>query len=683
MAKVTESEGAGQVAGVMNGEQKRIRDAWEKFVSTGELEEGALREDIASSWKRCTSLGVDPHLEKVSRLISADDRERRFAESEILLEVATPFIADLYESIKEMEVAVILMDRDGFVLYILSGGVIETLLNQVGVVVGQYLTEETIGTAAPTVVLATGSPFRVVAEEHFCELAKVSTCVAAPILDPDGDIIGILDITARHDVLEEHPHTYGLVLASAKAIETQLRLQSTSKELYRSYKYLRATIHSISDGLIVMDQRMNIVQLNHLASRLTGLQAGEALNSTIKNKEVLRKIRRITTKSSGFTGLEAIFTNREGEEQRVLLDAEPILDEEGGFLGVVLVLRELKRMQKLAHKIYGARAMYDFDDIIGEDEEFVKCIETLKMAARTDCPIVITGESGTGKEMFAQAIHNYSDRGEGPFIPLNCAAIPKDLLESELFGYDEGAFTGAKRGGNPGKFELADGGTIFLDEVDSMPPDMQAKLLRLIEEKRVLRLGGKSFIPVDVRVISASNKNLLERTREGVFRDDLYFRLNVVGVRLPTLRERPRDIPLLAEYFIQKYTKSSQEAERFIKPDVLETLQAYEWPGNVRELSNWVERLLTLGESNGPGQDMFAFAEPGQGSKEVAVPGEPLVAGSDAVRLDESEAAYMKKVISEAIARNGGVISRAAADLGISRATLYRKITKYGIEARE
>jgi transcriptional regulator with PAS, ATPase and Fis domain len=188
--------------------------------------------------------------------------------------------------------------------------------------------------------------------------------------------------------------------------------------------------------------------------------------------------------------------------------------------------------------------------------------------------------------MFAQAVHNYSHRRDNPFIPLNCAAIPRDLLESELFGYDEGAFTGAKRGGNPGKFEFADGGTIFLDEIDSMPLDMQVKLLRVIEEKRVLRLGGNSFVPIDVRIIASSSKDLQERIRQGGFRDDLYYRINVVSVNIPPLGERRNDIPILAKYFLGKYAKSPSEVERFLRPDTLDTLRAYEWPGNVREVSN-------------------------------------------------------------------------------------------------
>jgi transcriptional regulator of acetoin/glycerol metabolism len=673
MAKARQAsvkEGKGSLD-VYDKNRERIMAAWKKFIKTGELDERILRKEIASSWKRCSEMNLDPSIEKINRLVSADEREEHLKRSRILLEVARPFIANLYESIREMEVAVILTDKDGFIVEILAEGTIKTMMNSAGLVFGQYLTEETIGTTAPSIVLKIKKPMRVVADEHWCEIAKVCTCAAAPIHDPGGELVGVLDITARYDIAEEHPHTYGMVVAAANAIETQLQLRTTSDELYKSHEYLNATIQSISDGLIVVDKQMRVIQLNLLASELTGLQVGRRLTTAMKNEKMVDKIRAIMGSKVGLSGLEAIFSNANGEDQMVILDAEAILDDKGDFLGVVLILREMKRMRKLAHRIYGARALFTFEDIVGEDHEFVKCTETLKMAARTDCPIVITGESGTGKEMFAQAVHNYSDRRDGPFIPLNCAAIPKDLLESELFGYDEGAFTGAKRGGNPGKFELADGGTIFLDEVDSMPLDMQAKLLRLIEEKRVLRLGGKSFVPVDVRIISASNKDLMDRTREGAFRDDLYFRLNVVGVNIPPLRDRRKDVALLAKHFIEKYTKSPGEAERFLKPGILETLQAYEWPGNVRELSNWVERLLALGKNEGPSQEMMIPAGSSQERR-----GDRGSSSAKAVKLEDREAQHIK----EAIAGNNGVISRAASELGISRATLYRKIAKYGIE---
>jgi len=660
-----------------NKEWKQVRAAWKKFLETGELENGAVSVAIASSWKRSKLLNVDPYMERINHTVSDEERGKRFEKSRILHEVAHPFLLNLFKSLKKMEVAIALMDGEGFILDVLGEGVIKELMDEIGLVPGQFWTEETMGTTAPSLTLSIGEPVQMVAEEHWCEIAKAATCVAAPILGPEEETAGILDISSRYEVAGDHIHTYGMVLAAAKAIETQLKLRLALDELYVSHEYLNAAVQSISDGLIILDGGLNVIQLNNLACRLTGLDIGKRLDGSITDAGVLERIHALTNSHSGLCGLEAVCNNSNNTDQRILLDAEPILDVKEHCRGVVLILRELKRVRKLAQRIYGAHAVYTFEDLIGEDPEFRMCIETLELASQSESPVVITGESGTGKEMFAQAVHNHSHRRDGPFIPLNCAAIPRDLLESELFGYDEGAFTGAKRGGNPGKFELADGGTIFLDEIDSMPLDMQAKLLRVIEEKRVLRLGGKAFIPVDVRVIAASCRDLQDRIRQGGFRDDLFYRINVVGVNIPPLRERRDDIPILAKHFMEKSAKSPSEVERFLKPDILDTLRAYEWPGNVRELSNWVERLLTIGNRSESSREIKASNGPKKDkTKKDKSPKASDSENANSIRLDEAEAL----LIEEAIARNNGMISRAASDLGISRTTLYRKMAKYGIK---
>ncbi|MEW6440994.1 MAG: sigma 54-interacting transcriptional regulator [bacterium] len=316
---------------------------------------------------------------------------------------------------------------------------------------------------------------------------------------------------------------------------------------------------------------------------------------------------------------------------------------------------------------------FTFDDLVGKDPGFRKCLEDLRIAANSDRSILITGESGTGKEMCAQAAHNHSKRGDSPFIPINCAAIPKELFESELFGYVEGAFSGARKGGNPGKFELADGGTLFLDQIESMPLEMQPKLLRVLEEKRVWRLGGKKPKPLDVRLIAASNIDLEQSIREGSFRADLFYRINVVSVKIPPLRERGGDIALLAKHLIKKYIHSLEDIDTYLPPRLLEEVQSYEWPGNVRELSNWVERLLTFER-----RAIHAASQAGMSSKERDT-GKfdeiPPLASVGVMKLSEAQALCIR----EAISRNKGNLSRAAADLEISRATLYRKMCKLKI----
>jgi transcriptional regulator with PAS, ATPase and Fis domain len=218
-------------------------------------------------------------------------------------------------------------------------------------------------------------------------------------------------------------------------------------------------------------------------------------------------------------------------------------------------------------------------------------VEVARMAARSSSNVLIEGESGTGKELFAQAIHNASRRSAGAFVAVNCGAIPRELIASELFGYSEGAFTGAKKGGNPGKFELADGGTLFLDEIGDMPLEQQVALLRVIQDKSISRIGSNQVIPVDVRIICATNKNLLELMQTGRFRQDLYYRLNVINLRILPLRERKEDIPLLFEHFLQQM---NQDCRSIIPNDFTERLLSYDWPGNVRELQNTVERIIHL-----------------------------------------------------------------------------------------
>jgi transcriptional regulator with PAS, ATPase and Fis domain len=462
-----------------------------------------------------------------------------------------------------------------------------------------------------------------------------------------------------------------MALAAAKAIETALWSRSVSEQLDVSYRYFDAAVESLSDGLIVLDQNLKVLRINRLAAKVTGLHVGDNLALSVKDGLFLEKVIRSLENCGGFQGQEVAFLHQ-GGVQRLIVDGEPILDGQGKRLGMILTLFEMRRARKLAHRIYGARAVYRFEDLIGEDPEFKKCVETLRKASRADCPIILYGESGTGKEMCAQAVHNFSTRRDGPFIPINCAAIPRDLLESELFGYEEGAFTGARKGGNPGKFELADGGTLFLDEIDSMPLELQAKLLRIVEEKRVLRLGGKNFLPVDVRIIAASCKDLLYKILEGKFREDLYYRLSVVEVHLPPLRERREDIPLLARHFLQRYAKSPEDVESHLQPRILQALQAYDWPGNIRELSNWVERMLTIGA----GETMEAKIARYPLRDRVEHESENAEVVESSRRLEEIEASHIEQVLE----RNRYNITKTAAELGISRPTLYRKMGKYRIQ---
>ncbi len=658
---------------------QKVESAWNKYVETGELDKHVVRPIIAASWERCLKQGVDPTRKRITMEVAEEESRQRMAKNSVFLEIARPFLANLYSSLSEVGLMIALMDKDGFVLEFMGEGDIKDIFTWGGLVPGQLWTEQTTGTTAPSIALFAGQPVQVVADEHWLQIAKGCTCAAAPIKQPDGTIAGVLDITALYLEAGAHLHTFGMAIAAARAIETALQLHSISARLDTADKFLQSAIESIPDGFLLLDHSLKVIKANQLARKLTGLRLSpdDVISKFFKDDRGLKRIRKVLMGHEGFYGRELILGDPAGEDKRFIVDAEPVLDQGQNCVGVLLVLREMGRARKLAHRMYGAHAIYTFDDILGEDPDFQLLINSAKLAAKADCSVVLTGESGTGKEMFAQAIHNFSNRSEGPFIPINCAAIPRDLLESELFGYEEGAFTGAKKGGNPGKFELADEGTLFLDEIDSMPMDLQAKLLRVLEEKRVLRLGGMSFIPVDVRVLAASCKDLQLKVRENSFRNDLFFRINVVSINIPPLRERRGDISLLARHFMAKYSKPNDDSKRYLQPEILATLQAYDWPGNVRELSNWVERILAVGNIEN-GQKKPAFNAPiaddsGNGqSTESSVPTDLTH------KVGEAEASC----IAEAIEKNKFNISKAAAQLGISRSTLYKKMAKHGIEGR-
>lgn len=350
------------------------------------------------------------------------------------------------------------------------------------------------------------------------------------------------------------------------------------------------------------------------------------------------------------------------------LTTRPLVSACGRRVGTVLVLSEAKRLHRWLNEAMGSRARITFADLVGESREFIVARHLAMMASCSDSNILLTGETGTGKDALAQAIHNASSRSQGPFVALNCAAIPRELIASELFGYADGAFTGARRGGYMGKFLLANGGTLFLDEIGEMPLDMQAALLRVLEDKEITPVGSTETVPLDVRVIAASNKDLVQEARNGTFRSDLYYRLNVINIHLPPLRERRLDIPLLARAFVERFCRRNKRAMAQISSEAMEILSSYSWPGNVRELQNVIERALVLCQEG----------EIGVGHLPPHLQLRDKVTGANSAFQSPPEKLLLRSLEAEAIraclARCSGNRALAARELGIARSTLYRKL---------
>ena len=457
---------------------------------------------------------------------------------------------------------------------------------------GANWSEHSVGTNAIGTALAIGHSIQVTGCEHYCENHHVWTCAATPIRNPEGDVIGCLDISGPRE--EAQFHSLGMTVAAVRAIEERLRLEQSHRYYVNVSTHLAAVFGSVREGLITIDNTGAISGINASAARLLELHPKDLIGSPID------RVIRMDNKLRSF-----IHTGREYSEEEFLLKSEKgqvrcvgsandICSENGSKLGTVFTFTKMKETFPPKGATGGSNLRFMFKDIIGESLTMLETLEKAKRVARSPSTVLVLGESGTGKELFAQAIHNASDRRDGPFVSVNCGAIPGELIQSELFGYAEGAFTGARKGGRPGKIELANGGSVFLDEIGDMPLQMQVNLVRVLEEKAIVRIGDNKVIPVDVRIIAATNRSLYEEVTRGRFREDLFYRLNVITIILPPLRERKGDITLLTNYFVDKISRKVGKHVESIEPEVFATLEAYHWPGNVRELANALEYAINL-----------------------------------------------------------------------------------------
>jgi transcriptional regulator with PAS, ATPase and Fis domain len=358
------------------------------------------------------------------------------------------------------------------------------------------------------------------------------------------------------------------------------------------------------------------------------------------------------------------------------------------IIGGIISFQDVTKIEELEKKVRreqytkGLIAKYKFTDILTNDQTMIKILNIAKRIARVDSNVLITGESGTGKELIAQSIHNESPRKNGPFVAINCAALPENLLESELFGYVDGAFTGARKGGKPGLFELAHMGTIFLDEIGDMPLNLQSHLLRVIQEKEVNRIGDDKVIPVNIRIIAATNKDLKELTKQGKFREDLHYRLDIVKIKLPSLRERIQDIPFLSKYFIGYYGKLNRLNNLSISTEALDLLKIYSWPGNVRELQNFIESLVIASENEIITREMVEqlLKDKLDNISFLNIKKELEKQNKCSISEEQNNEGLLKKIeyqnIKEVLDRVQGDKVKAAQILGISYTTLWRKLKK-------
>lgn len=579
------------------GRDLELQKAWQDFVEYGATSGGVPRREIADSWKRCHSAGIDPLAPRDGTLkLVGRSLERHLRSCARLVESAAPTMNLVYEMVKGSGFVVVLTDREGYVLKAIGDREALRRAEDNFFVPGSTRSELEAGTNAIGLALALGRPVQVTGAEHYNAHHHYWSCSAAPVYDADGTIAGVFDLSSHYSIA--HDRALEIAVAAAAAISQRLR-----------------DVACLEEHWCVSLGRKPRAPARALFA--PGFPPSRALGSPRATFLASGRCSRVRT------------------------------PEEGACF----------------------KASFTFRDIIGSHPALVSAVSLAKQVAPDDIRVLIQGETGTGKELLAQAIHNASSRRDGPFVAVNCAAVPSGLVESELFGYEDGAFTGAAKGGRPGKIELAHGGTLFLDEVCSMEPEMQAKILRALETGSVMRVGGFRPVPVDVRIISAANKNLLDEMAAGRFRKDLYFRLAAVTINLPPLRCRKPDIPEIAHHVLLKISRRKGMNAPTLLPEALGALMAYDWPGNIRELENVLEGAVAVAGSGEIGLEHLPEHIVAAIRGDNATKDEPATGGLKG---------WERLVILGVLKETQGNVAAAARRLGVSRNTLYRKMKRHG-----
>ena len=657
---------------IAQAKREQMERARYQFFHSGAEDYSVFPKVVYDSWKRSLAYGLDPEKQSVKRL-TPEELEARRRKNAVLMEVATSVMEFLHTLVKGSGFVLLLSDSDGYLLKLIGDkdAVADIQSKENPLVEGTCRHESVFGTGGIGTPMAIRKPVQLASYEMFYPSEHEFTGIGAPLIDADGRLWGAICMSGAWN--QTHPHTLGLVAAASYAIMRQFSLQRLYNRLAAAENQLQTIISTINQGVFLLDSGYTIVKTNDTALQILGYTKDELLRQSIL--EIMPSFDFFKMKKNvydrdltvqGKYGTIRAFVTIQMVQNAASSDGS----------GLLITFRQSPEVRKFVTKYIGATASFNFDDIIGQSSAITTAKAYAQIASTNSANVLLLGESGTGKELFAQSIHNSSEFACGPFVAVNCGAIPKSLVESELFGYESGAFTGAKREGSAGKFELANNGTIFLDEIGDMPYEVQVHLLRILQTREVTRVGGKKPIPLNIRIIAGTNVDLQQAIEEKTFRSDLYYRLNVLSLQRPTLRERREDIPILTDYFIRKYQPAGKAQIRGVTDEVMRLFLEYPWPGNIRELENTVERACLLTT------DVYIRPEHITASvlryRAPAAPAAPAPAANEPARgtIHEAERELILKQLNE----SRGNVKNAAARLGISRRTLYRKMQKLGID---
>ncbi|WP_353476683.1 sigma-54-dependent Fis family transcriptional regulator (plasmid) [Salipiger sp. H15] len=645
--------------------ERETRAAWESFVAAVSQPEGAppqVRREILASWQRSLELGVDAGIQRSRKITDENEMFLRRERNAALRQAASAAFRRLEPHLREARTILILADDQGIIIDAIGDEMVLDEGQDIHLEIGGDWTEKAVGTNGIGTALKTGTPTYVHAAEHFAEGVQAWTCAGVPIRDPfSQSVIGVVDLSGPPHIFRQH--NIALVLAAAREIEIALAEQQRLERTQLLEAFLLSDYSRMDNSVLLLDCSGRILFRKGL---------DEPTHRPIADLAV------------GYKLLPQLSSISEKDLQKFLppsIEAQALemLSSEGVSRGAALFLKSQRTSGALiseARRLKPRRNVSERHiDIVGTSPAMLEAIELAERAARANVSVLIQGETGVGKELFARLIHSRMSGDETPYVPVNCAAISNELIGAELFGYVEGAFTGAARGGRAGKFEQADGGVLCLDEIGDMPIELQPYLLRALEQRAIYRMGDSQRRPVDVRLVAMTNRDLRREIERGTFRRDLFYRISVVSIEVPPLRQRGDDLLTLIEHFSTLCAEELGRPKLAFSQEALLRLAAYQWPGNVRELRNVVQRVHLVGSGNVVRvKDLPPEIQ--EDFEDHDADGLGTILKGNYGDLESIEANAIRRTL---VAENGN-LTKAASVLGISRPTLYRKMKQYHIE---